>query len=275
MTWKTSTALARLVEALRPWLGQLVLAGGWAHRLHRFHRLASEPGYLPLRTRDADIAFSPDPPLAGDVRAALEAAGFTEELLGDHVPPVTHYRLGAEDGGFYAEFLVPLHGGELKRSGAPNATLSMAGITAQRLRYLDLLLSSPWTVTLAPELGVPLESRADVLVPNAVSFLVQKLLIHGQRSARKKAHDVLYVHDTLELFGNSLDELRGLWQSQVRPAMNPRVARRAVTTGRALFREVTDTIREAALIPQDRRPRPENIRGLCHQALEAIFGQPT
>jgi hypothetical protein len=128
-------ALARLVEALRPWMSQLVLAGGWAHRLHRFHPLASAPGYMPLRTRDADIAFSPDPPLGGDVRAALEAAGFTEELLGDHVPPVTHYRLGDEDGGFYAEFLVPLHGGELRRSGAPHATLAMAGITAQRLRY--------------------------------------------------------------------------------------------------------------------------------------------
>ncbi len=37
-------ALARLVEALRPWMSQLVLAGGWAHRLHRFHPLASAPG---------------------------------------------------------------------------------------------------------------------------------------------------------------------------------------------------------------------------------------
>jgi len=29
-------AFARLVTALRPWLGQLVVVGGWAHRLHRF-----------------------------------------------------------------------------------------------------------------------------------------------------------------------------------------------------------------------------------------------
>jgi hypothetical protein len=33
-------SLARLVGALRPWLDHLVIAGGWAHRLHRLHALA-------------------------------------------------------------------------------------------------------------------------------------------------------------------------------------------------------------------------------------------
>lgn len=28
---------ARLINALRPWLGQVVTAGGWAQRLHRVH----------------------------------------------------------------------------------------------------------------------------------------------------------------------------------------------------------------------------------------------
>jgi hypothetical protein len=36
------------------------VVGGWAHRLHRFHRLAKSPGHLPLRTRDTDLAVSPD-----------------------------------------------------------------------------------------------------------------------------------------------------------------------------------------------------------------------
>ena len=34
---------ARVLEALRPWLGHVVIAGGWAHRLHRIHPLAQEP----------------------------------------------------------------------------------------------------------------------------------------------------------------------------------------------------------------------------------------
>jgi hypothetical protein len=42
-----------------------MVVGGWAHRLHRFHPLANQPGHLPLRTRDTDLAFSSDEALAG------------------------------------------------------------------------------------------------------------------------------------------------------------------------------------------------------------------
>ena len=51
--------LARLLNALRPWLGHLVLVGGWAHRLYRLHELAAKPSYAPVRTRDVDFALSP------------------------------------------------------------------------------------------------------------------------------------------------------------------------------------------------------------------------
>jgi hypothetical protein len=34
-------------------------------------------------------------------------------------------------------------------------------------------------------------------------------LISGKRKPRERAKDVLYIHDTLELFGGSLQELRG------------------------------------------------------------------
>ena len=111
--------IARLITALRPWLGQLVVVGGWAHRLHRLHWLAKPPGHLLLRTRDTDLAFSPDAALAGDVRAALTDAGFTEQRFGDDSPPATHYGLGADEDAFYAEFLTPLHGSGIKRNGKP------------------------------------------------------------------------------------------------------------------------------------------------------------
>ncbi len=112
-------AFGRLISALRPWLAQVVVVGGWAHRLHRFHPLANPAAHLPLRTRDADVAFPLDAELTGDIQAALRRAGFVQELFGDLVPPATHYRLGEEDAGFYAEFLTPLHGSGLKRRGAP------------------------------------------------------------------------------------------------------------------------------------------------------------
>ena len=263
---------ARLLGALRPWLGQLVVIGGWAHRLHRFHPLAHPPAYLPLRTRDADLAFAPSARLAGDMGAALEEAGFRVELLGDHTPAVTHYHLGEADAGFYVEFLTPLHGGERKRGGRSDATLAKAGITAQKLRHLELLLISPWVVTVGPRAGVHLARNLDVLVPNPASFVVQKLLIHGSRRADEKAQDVLYVHDTLELFGASLESLRALWEKEIRPAMAPRTAGRAIRIARDLFHEVTDTTREAARIPRDRKPAPEHIRAACRYGLEQILG---
>ena len=265
-------AFARLVTALRPWLGQLVVVGGWAHRLHRFHRLAKPPGHPPLRTRDTDLAFSTDAALAGDLRTALRDAGFTEELFGDDAPAATHYRLGEEDAGFYAEFLTPLHGSGLKRNGTPDATVSKGGVTAQKMRHLDLLLVSPWSIRIGPKVGLPAAADVDLLVPNPTSFIVQKLLIHSARLAGKKAQDVLYIHDALELFGASLGELQRLWVDEVRPAIPAKTARRVDAIAQELFAEVTDTIREAARIPQDRRLTPENVQRACEYGLEEVLG---
>lgn len=265
-------AFARLVDALRSWVGHLVIVGGWAHRLHRFHPLASAPAYLPLRTRDADLALSIGAPLDGDIGAALDKAGFREGLSGEHTPPITHYRLGDEDGGFHAEFLAPLKGDGLKRDGRADVTVSKAGITAQKLRHVDLLLTVPWTVHVGPKNEVPVKTPVNLLIANPVSFVVQKLLIHKYRKGDKKAQDVLYIHDTLELFGASLDQLRAVWTNDVRPGMPPKTAKTATTIATELFREVTDTIREAARIPQDRQLTPEGVRAVCEYGLSEILG---
>jgi hypothetical protein len=104
-----------------------------------------------------------------------------------------------------------------------------------------------------------------------VSFIVQKLLIHKHRDADKKAQDVLYIHDTLELFGASLGKLRTVWEDEVRPKIPARTKKRAIAVATELFENVTDVIREAARIPQDRRLQPENIRTATHYGLEEVF----
>ena len=136
-------AFALLIETLRPWLGHLVIVGGWAHRLHRVHALAGAPTYAPIRTRDVDLALSLRAPVDGDMRQALERAGFRRRFLGSDSPPVTHYALGDEDAGFYAEFLAPLQGSDVKRDGTSDVTASKAGINVQKLRHLDVLLVAP------------------------------------------------------------------------------------------------------------------------------------
>jgi hypothetical protein len=193
-------AFSRLIEALRPWLAHVVIVGGWAHRLYRYHPLADPPSFLPLATRDADVAFSPDEPMEGDIAAALAAAGFKEERTGEHLPPVSRYRLGDGAGGFYAEFLAPLSGSAIKRHGKLDATAQTAGVTAQKLRYVDLLLENPFAVTLGSAVGFAIEPAAEVLLPNPVSYVAQKLLIQQERTPKKRPDDVLYVHDTLMLF---------------------------------------------------------------------------
>ena len=264
--------ISRLIEALRPWLAHLVIVGGWAHRLHRFHPLANPPAYQPLRTRDADVAFSLRAPLEGDIGAALEAADFREDLSGENTPPVTHYRLGGNDQGFYAEFLVPRSGGPLRRDGTPDATVAKAGVTAQKLRYLDLLLKYPWQVGLGTEVGMPLVPPAEVQIPNPVSFIAQKLLIQDRRPPEKRAQDALYIHDTLDLFGRHLDELKAIWLENIRPTLAPRTVREVERLHREQFGTITDVIRNAVRIPPDRAIAPERMQAACAYGLEEIFG---
>lgn len=265
-------AFARLLDALRPWLEHMVIIGGWAHRLHRFHPLSHPPSYAPLRTRDADVAFSVSAPLTGDIAAAMKTAGFQEDFSGDHTPPITQYRLGGDDQGFFAEFLAPLHGSGLKRNGQPDVTLAKAGVTAQKLKHLDLLLVSPWGVRLSNDIGVPVRAPVDVMLANPVSFIAQKLLIQKHRKPDKKAQDALYIHDTLELFGGELPALKALWQQEIRPTLHDKTARTVETLQRDQFGAVTDVVRNAARIPQDRVLLPERMQAACAYGLTEIFG---
>ena len=263
---------ARLLDALRPWLGQVVIIGGWAHRLHRFHPLAHSPAYQVVRTKDADVAFSLSAPLTGDIAAALSSAGFQKHFSGEYTPPITEYRLGSDDNGFYVEFLVPLHGSEVKRSGEPDVTVAKAGVNAQKLRHLDLLLVNPWPLRLVPERGLPVQSPVEVMVPNPVTFMAQKILIRKYRQPDKQAQDALYIHDTLELFGGELRALRALWREKIRPSLPEKTAKAFERLQREQFASVSDVIRNAARIPQDRVLRPERMQAACTFGLDEIFG---
>jgi hypothetical protein len=73
----------RLVDALTPWLDQVVIIGGWAHRLYRFHPLAQRLGYPPLMTLDADVALPNGLRAKGvDIHERLTANGFRASSWG-------------------------------------------------------------------------------------------------------------------------------------------------------------------------------------------------
>ncbi len=108
---------ARLIDTLHSWLDQVVIIGGWGHRLYRLHTLAQRLNYEPLGALDADVAVPPQLPTnENDIRQSLLANGFHEELLGAW-SPAAHYHVAAAENGFYAEFLTPLIGSVIKRGG--------------------------------------------------------------------------------------------------------------------------------------------------------------
>jgi hypothetical protein len=121
-------------------------------------------------------------------------------------------------------------------------------------------------------MGVPLDAPADVRVANPACFIAQKFLIRRDRDADKRAQDVLYIHDTLELFGGELERLRAEWREKIRPALHPKTAATIERLAHQLFATVDDVIRTASRIPRDRTLTPDRLQAACSYGLEAIFG---
>lgn len=261
-----------LVDALRPWLGQVIFVGGWAHRLYRDRPEATAVAYAPLRTDDADVALdSKTFRAAENIRTRLIDRGFVEGMSGDAQPPVTHYEMGGEQAGFYAEFLTPLVGGERRRDGSADVTERVAGVVAQKLRHLEVLLVSPWAVAVTKEGGFSLSEGASILIPNPVSYLVQKLLVHDRRKPHDRPKDVLYIHDTIELFAGALPDLRTLWIESVSQTLHESAVRTVHAQVVKMFGAVNDVVREAALVAAPRRLTPTAIQELCKVGLGELI----
>lgn len=262
-----SAAFARLMLALKRYRGDLVLIGGWAHRLSRLHPLAQSVDFQPLFTYDIDLAIPRKvPPKQEELGKLLAEAGFTGRFLGEEHPPVIHYHLGGEPT-FYAEFLTPL-------VGRPAAATSMiAGVSAQALRYLEILMIAPWSVPLSePEYPVG-STRLEVRIANPASYLAQKLLVLSKRDSADRAKDVLYLHDTLMMFGRSLDELERIWIDKLSSSIHQTAARALRRAPKVLFSDVTDAVRGASRVAKETgRPlSADEIAQVCRIGLAKVF----
>ncbi len=161
----------------------------------------------------------------------------------------------------------------MRRDGTENATASAAGVTTQKLRHLEILLMAPWTIALSSTSDLPIAESAHVLVANPVSFIVQKLLIRDLRTDHKQAQDVLYLHDTIELFGGELARLHALWREAIRPSLARRTRDLVMERGRELFGAVNDVTRNAVRqTSADRRLTPAELRLRVEIGLGEIFG---
>jgi hypothetical protein len=269
-------SFARAVDALRPYLDDLVFVGGWAHFLHTLLPEATALPFTPLMTHDADVAA---PLRLGvreeTIRERLFAAGFRELLSGEHQPPVSEYVLGDEASGFSLEFLAPLIGGPSRRDGRPDATVALAGVTAQKLRHLDLLLVDPLSLRLTADQGFPFESPVAIRVANPASYVVQKVLVLDKRRPDKQAKDLLYVHDTFSVFADALPRVRAAWDA-LRPRLHRNHVRQFEDRARRLAAAVTDLARAAVRVAADRPrpPTPELLVAALRAGFAGGFGLP-
>lgn len=209
------------LQAVAPYLDQLVLVGGFAVRLYRFHPRAAPTDVDPLLTFDADFAAPATLRVAAGrgLSELVAAAGLDPQLSADHNPPVMKFfpriagaspRATPEDQ-YCVEFLTPLVGRRADRQGAELVTREIQpGIAAQALRYLDLLLVDPWRIPLSavPESRGKFGEGAFVQVPHPGLFVVQKILISDERRrAEDRAKDMAYVYDVLGLFRRDLTNI--------------------------------------------------------------------
>ena len=121
----------------------------------------------------------------------------------------------------------------------------MGGITSQKLRYVELLLDSPLNVELSRANGFPFEKPKQVRIAHPTRFMAQKLLIHEKRDRHSRAKDILYLHDTIELLGGSLEVLREEWNRLRQEPSHGAIliVERAVDT---MFSKMTEDVRGAA-----------------------------
>lgn len=262
---------SKFIEALDPWLGQVVVVGGWAHRLYRLDPRARNLTYLPLTTLDGDVAVPSRLKVEeSTVRERLLKAGFKEEFIGEDRPPATHYHYG-QAGGFYAEFLSPLVGSEYDRSGKRKATQKVSGVSSQQLRYIEILMIAPWRIELGKENGYPFTPAKKIQVANPTSFLAQKILIHQERDYKDRAKDLLYVHDTIEVFSEHIGELREIYTKEIQPRVHRNRATDLSKAPDGLFGKVNDTIREAALMATGRKLTAEALAETSRAGLKELF----
>jgi len=182
--------LIKVLDPITPYLKEVVLCGGWTLFVYRKWMLGqSKP--LPLRTGDIDVAVPNElPAQAKTLQTLLKTAGFSEELTGSDLLPVMHF---TKKNSPYIEFLTPRKG-----SKDPAVVTVQAGVTAQALRFLEIVLNNPCKVK------VPKRDYS-VRVPTPAAYLYQKGLSFPYRQkANEKAKDLAYIFELL----NNFPELR-------------------------------------------------------------------
>src|SRR5215467_3422254 len=90
-------------------------------------------------------------------------------------------------------------------------------------------------------------------------------------TTEKEAVSTLYMHDTIEVFSKTLDELQKLFRREVAPRLHSRRVAELEAAADRLFGTIGDTIREAALMATGRKLSPGRLAETAQAGLKEAF----
>lgn len=192
--------IVKCLHTLKPYLDQLVVAGGWVPYLYsKMYEDALRSN--PLITRDFDAAipahgFSDKLPKLDEV---VLAAGFEHVFASLENPPVIKYQQPESEGGAEIEFITDA-------AGDTEGPIKIGSINAQQLHFVSLLMDSPWTVCIETNNE---KKTISARVPNPAAFLFHKTLVAPRRRLREKtAKDFYYIFFVLDSFPRWREPIR-------------------------------------------------------------------
>lgn len=181
------------LEVLEPYLEDIVIAGGWVPYLYATYLPPSEE-VVGLKTRDLDLAVPRDVPQRDKtIDQLLGEADFKCEFRSLGTPPVTVYLATHGGDEVEIEFITSTRGADF------GVRTVQSGLTAQALRYVELLLEHAWLLPLdALTAG---EMDGSVRVPTPAAFILQKALSRSKRSdSLKREKDLYYIFYVMDAF---------------------------------------------------------------------------
>ena len=187
--------LFKTLEALRPYLSQIVIGGGWAPFLY-YRYLAKNRERTPVLTRDIDFMVGHQVPVVGPQtidEILTKEAKLTAAFKNLDNPAVIHYE-GTIDGvEVEIEFLTDQTGSQDEK-----VLVVQKGLHAEALRYVSIIVENTLLLEINDMEPVQADAPLIVQVPKPAAYIFQKgLSFPDRRDKQKASKDLYYIFDIL------------------------------------------------------------------------------
>jgi len=190
------------LNALAPYLDNIVIGGGLACALYKFHSYATEAPVV-LFTKDIDI-LSPQviPVKETSINILLGVAGIKTNYDADQY----RYKMSSESP-YEIEFICDESGLPTKiKQKSPPVIEIQKDTPAQFINYIDMIRNNAWRIILDKK-NTGYDRTFSLNLPNPFNYIFTKSLINADRPRDKKMKDCVYIYNTIYTFRNTLSEV--------------------------------------------------------------------